>query len=199
MRQISWSNIVTPHMSASRSVGGLKLSAEVGWVGALKSSGIAPLGAGSSVMGRIGSPVARFEHIDIALLGGGDQRGQRLAVRAGQVDQDGLRGHVHVPQVVVDELLHPAVRARVDVERDDARRILFDIGRARPCRAGRASDCPSGCRPGPAPHRPRRPTSCWASWWCRSRPLRRRSARWRSGLPLSQFHSSAPVSMSRRG
>ncbi len=59
MRQASWSNSDNPHMFFSCNGSGLKESAEVGCVGEEKSSGIAPPGAGSSVTGKIGSPVRR--------------------------------------------------------------------------------------------------------------------------------------------
>ena len=59
MRQASWSNMVTPHMFFSVSGGGEKVRSESGWVGAEKSSGIAPVGAGTSLTGMIGSPVRR--------------------------------------------------------------------------------------------------------------------------------------------
>ena len=59
MRHASWSNMVMPHMFFSVSGGGMKVRPETGWVGAVKSSGIAPVGAGTSSIGMIGSPERR--------------------------------------------------------------------------------------------------------------------------------------------
>jgi len=46
-------------MSLSRKGGGLKVRSEIGCVGAVWSSGIAPVGAGISLTGMIGSPLRR--------------------------------------------------------------------------------------------------------------------------------------------
>ncbi|MNP14775.1 hypothetical protein D3C76_1071110 [compost metagenome] len=63
--------------------------------------------------------VAAVQYIQAALLGRRDQR--RLDPSGSlQVDQGWLAANVHVPQVVVSELIVPADPAAVEVQRDDA-------------------------------------------------------------------------------
>ena len=82
--------------------------------------------------GDFGNRLARaaVQHEDLAPLGQLHQRGNLAALAVRDVVQGRLRGHVVIPDVVVDGLIRPALAARGHVEGDDGRRILLRQRRA---------------------------------------------------------------------
>ena len=75
----------------------------------------------------IGNRLARaaVQHEDLAPLGQLHQRGDGATLAVRDVIQGRLRGHVVIPDIVVDGLIRPAFAARGHVEGDDGRRVFF--------------------------------------------------------------------------
>ncbi|MNV53343.1 hypothetical protein D3C71_1454870 [compost metagenome] len=71
-----------------------------------------------------GAAVATVQHIHIALLGRRHQGG-RAALREIQVNQRRLCRRVHVPQIVMHELMHPAHLAGGEVQCHHRRCVLL--------------------------------------------------------------------------
>src|SRR3981081_984132 len=126
IRHRSWSKIVPPHMSAPVSfASGRNVSSENGCVGAVRSPGAAPCGTGRSGAGTISSPFLRSSTNRLPTLVGWMIAGMthlgavfvrlddRATVALGRshVDQAGLRGNVHVPEVVIHGLVRPGALA----------------------------------------------------------------------------------------
>ena len=68
--------------------------------------------------------VAPVKHENIARFGRLDKRRHHPPADR-QIHERGLRGHVHVPQVVMDGLENPAQFSRCGIQRDDAGRKFF--------------------------------------------------------------------------
>ena len=194
MRQTSWSNGVTPHMSRSRKGAGSKESSDLGWVAAVQSPLTAPCGAETSRTGRIGFPSRRSSTKISPCLVGMHQRRHRVAVD-GEIDERRLRGNVVVPQVVVHRPIGPAHATRWRFPEPPRRTSGARPLRIDPRPTGPAAGFPWERRRGPTLRRHSGSTMCWVSWACRSRRVETGSVS--SGFAGGpQFHTRAPVEMS---
>jgi hypothetical protein len=73
--------------------------------------------------------IAPIENVEIAALRRSDQRGD-FAARSIEIDETRLAADVHVPDIVVHALVHPAHAAGSDVERDDRAVEALAVGDA---------------------------------------------------------------------